>query len=201
MYRLLCLGLLVIFTNPADASTSVTRWGREVVRASNMVWGISGPVPVFLAQIQQESGGRPDVCSPYACGLTQFTPSTAEWIAQTYRTELSATDAHAARFDPRWAIRAMVRYDKHLYDRVQGHTSCDRMWATLRHYNGGAGHWQKEASFAQDPLDRHSVDAQCGKARRSIKHCPENLGYPSRILLRHQVKYVAWGRTFCIVKE
>lgn len=169
----------------------------DLVRASQMVWGLNAPVPVFAGQIHQESGWRPDVCSPYACGLTQFTPDTAEWIARTYRTELATTDAKKARFDPRWAMQALVRYDKHLYDRTAGHTPCDKVWGALRSYNGGAGHWLKEAALSQDPLSREAVDAQCGRASRSIKFCPESLGYPRRILLVNQPKYVGWGAMMC----
>lgn len=182
----------------AQVPPAAHRYRADLIRASQSVWGLNAPIPVFAGQIHQESAWRPDVCSPYACGLTQFTPATAEWIAQTYRVELASVDARKARFDPLWAIRALVRYDRHLYDRAPGHTPCDRMWAALRHYNGGAGHWYKEAKHAADPLDRSSVDAQCGKASRSVKHCPENVGYPKRILTVHQPRYAGWGRTVCL---
>jgi hypothetical protein len=182
----------------AQVPAAANHFRPDLVRAAQAVWGIRAPIPMFSGQIHQESMWRPDVCSPYACGLTQFTPATADWIAQAYGVELKTTDARQARFHPVWAMRAMVRYDKHLYDRSKGHTECDRMWAVLRHYNGGAGHWFKEAANAADPLDRDSVDAQCGTARRSIKHCPESTGYPRRILLQHQIKYAPWGRTVCL---
>lgn len=182
---------------PAEGTKRVpalaNRLRPDLVRYSRIVWGLDAPIPAFAAQIHQESAWRPEVCSPYACGLTQFTPATAEWIQKVYGIELGPQD----RFNPIWAIRAMVRYDKHLYDTTPGHTECDKFWGALRGYNGGQGHWRAESKFAEDPLDRYSVDEQCGKARRSTKHCPENTGYPRRILLTHQGKYVTWGRALC----
>ena len=92
----------------------------------------------------------------------------------------------------------MVRYDKFLYDRLaRAGGECNRWWAAMRSYNGGLGHWLAEARLASDPSNRASVDRQCGSARRSIKHCAENLGYPERIINRHQPRYLAWGRGVC----
>lgn len=166
------------------------KYRADLVRASRVVWGLDAPVPAFAAQVHQESMWRPTVCSPYACGLTQFTPDTADWIQQMYGVELGPKD----RFHPVWALRAMVRYNKHLYDQTPGHTMCDRMWAVLRKYNGGPGHWNMESRYATDRLDRLEVDKTCGKARRSVKHCPENLSYPRKILGTHQAKYAVWGQ-------
>lgn len=183
--------LLVCFSLTAygQVPQAAHRYRAELTRVSHVIWGIRAPIPAFAAQVHQESAWRHDVCSPYACGLTQFTADTADWIQKVYGTELGPKD----RFNPVWALRAMVRYNKHLFDATPGHTQCDRLWGALRKYNGGAGHWGMESRYAEDRLDRHSVDAQCGKARRSYKHCPESLGYPRRILLTHQPKYAGWG--------
>jgi soluble lytic murein transglycosylase-like protein len=177
----------------AQVPAAAHKYRPHLIRASHAVWGLNAPIPAFAAQIHQESAWRSDVCSPYACGLTQFTPDTAEWIGNLYGVELGPTD----RFNPVWAIRAMVRYDKYLFDSTPGHTECDRFWGALRKYNGGPGHWNMESRHATDRLDRYDVDLQCGKARRSIKHCPENVGYPRRILLTHQPKYASWGVRVC----
>ncbi len=186
--------LLLAWSLPTLAQApAVTRWAADTRREAQAVWGIRAPTPALLGQIQQESGGNPGVCSPYACGLTQFTPDTARWIAETYPRELAHAAPDVARFDPQWAIRAMVRYDRHLYGLVPGSSECDRLWGALRAYNGGLGHWRAESRNATDPFSRHSVDAACGTARRSAKHCPENLGYPRRILLNHQARYAAYG--------
>ncbi len=88
----------------------------------------------------------------------------------------------------------MIGYDQWLYERVKGNTEFDRWWAALRAYNGGLGHWQKEAATVRPALDYQTVDTACGKARRSVKFCPENLGYPRRILLVLQSRFLSWGQ-------
>jgi hypothetical protein len=190
MRKILLLLLVIPSVCLAQVPQAAHKYRADLVRASHLVWGLNAPIPAFAAQVHQESGWRPDVCSPYACGLTQFTADTADWIQMVYGVELGPKD----RFHPVWALRAMVRYNKHLYDQTPGHTQCDRMWATLRKYNGGPGHWNMESRFAVDRLDRAEVDKTCGQARRSVKHCPENLGYPKRILERIQPRYESWGQ-------
>jgi hypothetical protein len=92
----------------------------------------------------------------------------------------------------------MAGYDRWLWDRLAAAgPEPDRLWATLRSYNGGLGHWQTEATHAQPAgpgLNRAAIDAACGSARRAVQFCPENLGYPRRILLGLQPRYSAWGR-------
>ena len=63
----------------------------------------------------------------------------------------------------------------------------------LRSYNGGLGHWRREARVAGSH-DRAAVDAACGRARRAHVHCKENLDYPRRILDALQPRYARWGR-------
>ncbi len=53
---------------------------RDLTRNARMIWGLDAPVSTFAAQIHQESAWRPDARSPYAHGLAQFTPATADWI-------------------------------------------------------------------------------------------------------------------------
>jgi hypothetical protein len=91
-------------------------------------------------------------------------------------------------------MRAMVGYDYWLYQRVKGESEFDRWWATFRAYNGGLGHWLKEAAAVRPALDRQTVDAACGSASRSKKFCAENLGYPRLILLVLQARFLSWGR-------
>ena len=58
---------------------------------------------------------------------------------------------------------------------------------------GSAGE-ERPAESAAPALDRQAVDSACGKARRHSSFCPENLGYPRRILTLLQPRYLAWGR-------
>ena len=175
-------------TPPAQAR----QYLRPLTREAQRTWGLDAPVARLAGQVHQESGWRTDAKSQYASGLAQFTPDTAAWIAQTYPRDFGGV---AAPYSPAWALRAVAVYDKHLYDRTRGHTACDRWWFVMRGYNGGAGHVAAEARRAVDPLDRTAVDAACGTARRSAKHCPENLSYPRKILLRWEPMYytAGWG--------
>lgn len=171
------------------------RYRSDLVRQARMIWGLDAPVATFAGQIHQESAWNPAARSHVgAAGLAQFMPGTASWICGKYTDLPAGCDA----MNPAWAIRALVQYDRHLYGQMAiAGSECNRMWAALRGYNGGPGHWVKEARLTADPADRDGVDAQCGRASRSVKHCAENLGYPRRIIERHQPRYLAWGRGVC----
>ena len=162
-----------------------------LVRTAHASWGMDAPVAVFAAQVHQESAWRVNAVSHVgAQGLAQFMPATTKWIAG-----LHPDLASQQPFNPAWSFRALVTYDRWLYDRAPAHySSRDRMWVALRAYNGGLGHWQRQAAgtgLAQP--SRAQVDAACGKARRAAVHCKENLGYPHRILVVLQPRYAAWG--------
>ena len=147
---------------------------------------------VFAAQVHQESAWRTDALSHVGAeGLAQFMPATARWWCGA--TGTAAADCQPT--NPTWAMRSLVGYDKWLYDRAPAHyTPRDRMWVALRAYNGGLGHWQREAaSTGLAQPSRAEVDAACGKARRAAVHCKENLGYPHRILVVIQPRYLQWG--------
>lgn len=176
----------------AQVPASAQQYKRTLVRVAHSEWGLGAPVAVFAAQIHQESGWRHVAVSHVgAQGLAQFMPGTAQWWCD--RTGTAAADCQPT--NPTWAMRSLVGYDKWLYDRAPAHyTPRDRMWVALRAYNGGLGHWQREAaSTGLAQPSRAQVDAACGKARRAAVHCKENLGYPHRILVVIQPRYLQWG--------
>ena len=193
----LLASLFLLLALPTLAEDAVPlrahQYQRALTREAMRVWGLDAPVARLAGQIHQESAWNAQAKSKYASGLAQFTPDTATWIAQAYPKDFA--NGWVAPYSPAWALRAVAVYDKHLYDRAKGHTECDRWWLTLRGYNGGAGHISAESRNAADPLDRAAVDAVCGTARRSVKHCAENTGYPKRILLRWEPLYygAGWG--------
>ncbi len=166
----------------ADADKMVPRaalkYRAELTRAVHLVWGLDGPVATMAAQVHQESSWQPDARSPYAHGLAQFTPATADWIGGI---DPALKDAETG--NPVWALRAMARYNRWLFDRVPNKSNaCGRWIDILRAYNGGLGWVQREARTGQP----------CG-AFRSAANCAENHTYPARILLRHQPRYASWG--------
>lgn len=176
----------------AQVPASAQQYKRTLMRVAHGEWGLGAPIAVFAAQIHQESGWRHVAVSHVgAQGLAQFMPGTAQWWCD--RTGTAAADCQPT--NPTWAMRSLVGYDKWLYDRAPAHyTPRDRMWVALRAYNGGLGHWQREAaSTGLAQPTRAQVDAACGKARRAAVHCKENLGYPHRILVVIQPRYLQWG--------
>lgn len=166
------------------------QYRRVLTQQAYAQWGLDAPIAALAAQVHQESAWRPEAVSHVgARGLAQFMPATARWWCE--REGIDECLPH----NPTWALRAMVGYDKFLFDRAPPHLSdFDRLWLALRSYNGGERHWQAEARTTglREPT-REQIDAACGRARRHRKHCAENLGYPRRILLRLQPLYKGWG--------
>ena len=191
VFVLLAWAQLVLVAH-AQVPAQAARYRAELVRAAHSQWGLDAPVAALAAQVHQESGWRPDAVSHVgARGMAQFMPATATWWCALNGLGAAACQPH----NPTWALRALVGYDKYLFDRTPvRYGERDRMWVALRSYNGGLGHWQKEAavSGAAQP-SRSQVDAACGKARRAAVHCKENLGYPHHILVVLQPRYAAWG--------
>lgn len=188
----LCLCMAVLCATSAQAQTppAASKYRAQLVRAAHTQWGLDAPIAALAAQVHQESAWRPEAVSRVgARGLAQFMPGTATWWCNLNGTP----DEQCQPNNPAWALRALVGYDKYLHDRAPARFSAyDRMWVALRAYNGGLGHWQAEAKQATG-TSRQAVDQACGRAKRHPSHCPENLGYPARILGMLQPLYASWG--------
>lgn len=180
---------------PPDAS----RYKRDLIRNAKAVWGLDAPTSTFAAQIHQESGWRSDAVSPVgATGLSQFMPKTATWFSG-----LVPELADNAPTNPAWAIRALVEYDKWLYDRVPYTWShCERMAFVLSSYNGGLGWLIKDVELAT----RRGADPQLWfghverfNGGRSDAAFRENRTYPIRILIELERRYDrdGWGIKSC----
>lgn len=198
LYRVsFVIWLLVVggFFNPAHAQpipATAHKYRAELTRAAYTQWGLDAPIAALAAQVHQESGWNPSAVSQVgARGMAQFMPATATWWCQIN----GLAPAECQPTNPTWALRALVGYDKHLFDRTPPRMSdFDRLWVALRAYNGGLGHWLAESRATGLPQpSRQQVDAACGKAKRHPTHCPENIGYPARILLTLQPRYAGWG--------
>ncbi|MBL8370039.1 MAG: transglycosylase SLT domain-containing protein [Burkholderiaceae bacterium] len=195
-FALACLTALVMTVLAASAHAQVppgaARYRAELTRAAHSQWGLDAPVAALAAQVHQESGWMPQAVSRVgAAGLGQFMPATARWWCQREGT----APAQCLPHNPTWALRALVGYDKYLFDRAPArYTARDRFWVALRAYNGGLGHWRAEAESTgvSDP-SRPQVDAACGRAKRHPAHCSENLDYPARIMGILQPRYATWG--------
>lgn len=180
---------------PPDAA----RYKRDLIRNARAVWGLDAPIATFAGQIHQESGWRADAVSPVgASGLSQFMPSTSKWISGMYE-ELADDQPN----NPAWAIRALVTYDKWLYDAVPAAANhCERMAFVLASYNGGLGWLNKDVALAKrkgdDPTQwfDHVEKYNGGRSDAAFR---ENRGYPNRILNELERRYDrdSWGIKSC----
>lgn len=191
-------GLLFGEARAAELPRDAVRYQRDLTRQARQVWGIDAPVATFAAQIHQESRWRSDAVSQAgALGMAQFMPATARWISGAYPQLIDNQPTN-----PVWAMRALVTYDRHLWQRVQAAGQCDRMAMVLSGYNGGLG-WvwrdQKLAAARGGDPSRWFDQVERFNAGRSAAAFRENRDYPRLILRTHEPRYVAagWGLGSC----
>lgn len=188
------------FFSQADAAeppTVALKYRSDVIRAARVDWGLNAPVADFAAQLHQESGWNPAARSPVgAQGLAQFMSSTADWIAG-----LMPHLATREPYNPGWAIRALVSYDRWLWSRVAVPDGCERMAMTLSAYNGGLGWVNRDRRLARTRgLDdaRWFNSVETVNAGRSAANWRENRHYPQRILRELAPRYLSWGGANCV---
>lgn len=183
----------VSFTVPAGTiPPAANQYRSTLVREAQFVYGPAAPVPMFAAQIHQESTWRADVTAwDNGRGLAQFMDATADTIVRNY-PELGAPNP----YDPRWAIRAMVRYNGWLYARVQGVNPCNRWAAALKSYNAGLGYVQRAQRVSSTPGLWFDA-TEWIKTGQSAQNFEYSRTYPRKILLQRQPLYAAWGAVTC----
>ncbi|MBH2976839.1 transglycosylase SLT domain-containing protein [Serratia marcescens] len=181
----------------AQPPQAALQYRADVIRNARLEWGLSAPVADFAAQLHQESGWRPDAVSPVgAQGMAQFMPATADWISQLI-PGLNSREP----FNPGWAIRALVSYDRWIWQRISAADDCERMAMTLSGYNGGLGWVQRDKRLAtQNGLDntRWFEHVATVNAGRSAANWRENRHYPQRILKELAPSYLSWGGGSCV---
>ena len=183
----------------AEIPQDAWQWRRTLTREAQSEWGLSAPISDFGAQIEQESAWRPNAKSRVgAYGLSQFMPATATWIAGAY----PSLGPEPQPANPVWAIRGLVVYDKHLWDRVRAVDDCNRMAKALSGYNGGISWIYRDEILAADKgLDpsRYFGNVETVNSGRSAANWKENRGYPRRILVNLSPRYqrADWGATMC----
>lgn len=201
LWLLIVVGVwaLVITEVSAQIPPDANQYKRDLIRNARMVWGLSAPVSTFAAQIHQESGWRADAVSPVgARGMAQFMPATSKWISGL-QIALQTNEPG----NPQWAMRALVEYNKWLYDRVPpAATHCEQMAFTLASYNGGLGWLQKDVALTKAKGDDprwwfNNVEKHNGG--RASWAFVENRGYPNRILNTLEKRYrdAGWGIYSC----
>ncbi|EEO3478983.1 transglycosylase SLT domain-containing protein [Salmonella enterica subsp. enterica] len=183
--------------NAAEPPSTALKYRSDVIRSARVDWGLNAPVADFAAQLHQESGWNPAARSPVGAeGLSQFMPSTADWIAGLM-PHLAAREP----YNPGWAIRALVSYDRWLWQRVAVPDGCERMAMTLSAYNGGLGWVNRDRRLARTRgLDdaRWFGAVETVNAGRSAANWRENRHYPQRILHTLAPRYLSWGGASCV---
>lgn len=180
---------------PVEIPQRAAQYRASLTRAAHYYWGLDAPVATFAAQIHTESRFKTDAVSHAgARGIAQFMPGTSRWISGVY-AHLKENEPS----NPEWGIRALVTYDRYLFDRVNGADYCQRMAKALASYNGGLGWLRRDEKLAA--ADGKDAGYLFGvvenyNAGRSASAKRENRNYPRVILLEVQPAYekAGWGQ-------
>jgi soluble lytic murein transglycosylase-like protein len=150
-----------------------------VIRETRYHIGMGAPYHYFMGQIEQESNCREGATAfDGGMGLGQFMPATADWIHQQEPT-LKKIWKKPMPYDPKWNIRAMILYDKRLYETGK----CEGWYFAFRSYNGGQGNLNKEIRRAGS-CEITLVEKQCARKKIKLKCgsvldlCKVNIEYP-----------------------
>jgi soluble lytic murein transglycosylase-like protein len=142
---------------------------------------MDAPAHDFMGQIETESRCQAGITAfDGGVGLGQFMPETATWL-QGKEEALRDIAVKAQPQDPRWAIRALILYDKYLYENV----GCTDWHYAFRAYNGGMGTINREIDKAGS-CDYKAVEACCHRrilktANGHLNFCQVNISYPYKI--------------------
>ena len=177
----------------AQIPNEAKRWRADLTRAAHAQWGLDAPIAALAAQLHQESRWQANAMSHVgAIGMAQFMPATATWWCEL--NGLSKQECQPT--NPVWAIRALVGYDRWLFERVKGADLRSRHAFMLSAYNGGLGWVQRDQKLASskglDPLVWFD-SVELVNAGRSAANWKENRVYPKRILIELQPLYATWG--------
>lgn len=193
---MLAAGVALAAKSAIAAPDRCLQYRSLLIRESQAVYGINAPVPMQVAKLRQESSCRAEVTAwDDGRGLAQFMDGTAAHVAAMF-PELGPP----APYDSRWAIRAMVRYDKWLYARVKGDTVCERWAAALKAYNAGLGYVQRAQRRSPTPGIWFNATENIN-AGQSVQNFEHSRRYPRVILFKHQPLYAHWGVVTCPGRE
>ncbi|MDE5682424.1 MAG: transglycosylase SLT domain-containing protein [Mailhella sp.] len=184
------IGCLLMFekANAKEAPASLVpqkayKYREFLIKESRIVWGLTAPSATFASQIHTESLWNEQAKSfAGAEGLAQFMPETALWIGSVY-IELE----NGAPYNPKWAIRALVRYNKWHFDKIRAVDLKNKMAFTLSAYNGGLGWVLKDKKKAEAAgLNPYAYFGNVEKmnAGRSKRAFTENRNYVTFIKSR-----------------
>lgn len=199
LLMLLAILIAVVSTSAlGQIPKSADQYRRDLIREGRSAWGLEAPISTFAAQIEQESGWNPTAQSGVgARGLAQFMPATGNWISGAY-PDLAENQPE----NPRWALRALVTYNKYLWDRVKAADDCHRAAKMMSSYNGGLGWIPRDEDLARRYGYNPALwwgNVERVNSGRSAGNWKENRDYPTRILFIREPRYVkaGWGVGVC----
>jgi soluble lytic murein transglycosylase-like protein len=191
-FAALAILMCMAFAQSAHAQDPSLPYRSMLVREAQAVYGPDAPAPMFAGQIRQESSWRPGVTAwDNGRGMAQFMDGTTKQVSDLF-PELGP----AAPYDPRWAIRAMVRYDGWIYKRLQGKDPCHRWGAAMKGYNAGPGYVQQAQAKSKYPGIWFGV-TEFVPTRQSATNFEYSRTYPHKILFKHQPLYAGLGHVIC----
>lgn len=192
MRWLAALTLFASLSALAGAPEAALKYRSVLTREAHSAIGLNAPIPMFAAQIEQESGWRPSVTAwDNGRGLAQFMDATANDIYRLY-PELGKP----MPYSPLWAIRALIKYDLHIYNRVRGDDECHKWGAALKGYNAGYGYVLQAQRKSSMPGVWFGFTENI-KTSQSAKNFEYSRMYPRKILFQRQKNYSNWGRMVC----
>lgn len=150
---------------------------------------------IAFGQVQQESRWNADARSAFASGLSQFTPPTAQWIHAMLPADVKAAcqTRSGCPLDPRWALAALGRYDRLLWDHAAwAENDRERFGFMLAGYNSGEGWVRRERASVPAEKQAHWFGAVETACLRRADFCQETRGYVHAIIERWAPKYAAW---------
>ena len=176
---------------PVGIPPSANLYRARITREAHAAAGLAAPVAMLGAQVETESMFNESAKSGCgAQGLAQFTPQTAAWIANLYPADLKP----GLPFSAAWAIRALVKYDFYLYQKLPTFQEGNERWsAALASYNGGLSYTKADQAAAQGcDASRWFGCVENVKDKRSPASLSQNRAYPTKIM-QLQPLYAAAG--------
>lgn len=172
--------------------SAAQRYRPDLMREAQFVFGLQAPMPALAGQIEQESGWNAGVTAyDNGRGLAQFMDPTAKWASEKF-ADLGPPDP----YNPKWAMRALVRLDDYNAKHVAGETPCERWGAALKGYNAGLGYVRRAQKRSSAPGRWFGATEQIN-AGQSPKNFEYSRMYPRWILIKRQPKYSGWGTVTC----